>query len=39
MTLIALARALPRAVAALALAAIAGCATAPQGVDSPETAG
>jgi len=37
MTLIALARALPRAVAALALAAIAGCATAPQGVDRHTT--
>ena len=37
MKFIALARALPRAVAALALAAVAGCATAPQGVDRHTT--
>jgi len=37
MTLTALARALPRAVAALALAAVAGCATAPPGADRHTT--
>ncbi len=37
MTFIALARALPRAAAALVLAAVAGCATAPQGVDRHTT--
>jgi phospholipid-binding lipoprotein MlaA len=37
MTITAMARALPRAVAALALAAIAGCATAPQGVERHTT--
>ena len=37
MTFTALARALPRAFAALALAAVAGCATAPQGADRHST--
>jgi len=39
MTIHALARALPRVFAALVLAAVAGCATAPQGVDRHTASG